>query len=218
MFFNQDAVTTLLINGEVVGRSHLAAALFRTHNIPARVLLVHNDQGFWTQMHYMLEYYVPEYGWVLLDPTKGETPYATQRQIINRICSLDDELDTKYDYIFPLMRGEERWMWYNEDILKPYFFDCDIGSKSQMFTENNILLNESTAKQLLNDTHYLFSLYQRFLAEEVQGSDQDHFNNATNYLYQAGQKFKQGNVEEYELYLELALYELYWIDPSIINE
>lgn len=45
-FLSQDAFTTLLINGENVGRSHLACAFFRGYNIPSRVLLVHNDQGF----------------------------------------------------------------------------------------------------------------------------------------------------------------------------
>jgi len=60
IFFSQDAITTLFINGENVGRSHLACALLRSNNIPARVLLANNDQGFWTQMHYMVEYYCPD--------------------------------------------------------------------------------------------------------------------------------------------------------------
>ncbi|MEE8566065.1 MAG: transglutaminase-like domain-containing protein, partial [Candidatus Thermoplasmatota archaeon] len=80
VFFSQDALTTLFINGENVGRSHLACALLRSNNIPSRVLLVNNDQGFWTQMHYMVEYYCPNYGWVLIDSTMGKTPYETNKQ------------------------------------------------------------------------------------------------------------------------------------------
>lgn len=79
LFLTQDSITTLLINGKNIGRSHLACSFFRLNNVPARVILAHNDQGFWTQMHYMVEDFVPDYGWVLLDPTKGETPYETKR-------------------------------------------------------------------------------------------------------------------------------------------
>ena len=67
----------------------------RAKNVPARVLLVHNDQGFWTQMHYMVEYYLPGYGWVLIETTRGETPYETKRQVVNRVCYPEDEEDTK---------------------------------------------------------------------------------------------------------------------------
>ena len=125
LLLSQDARTTLLINGENVGRSHLACAFFRIYNIPARVLLVNNDQGFWTQMHYMVEYYCPGYGWVLLETTGGKTPYATYHQVINRVCYPQDEKDTKRDYIFPFMKGEERWLWIDTDDVSPYYVDCD---------------------------------------------------------------------------------------------
>jgi len=178
LFLNQDSITTLIINGENVGRSHLACSFFRLNNVPARVILVHNDQGFWTQMHYMVEYYVSNYGWVLLDTTKGETPYATKRQIINRICYPEDENNTKHDYILPFMKGEERWLWINIEQVKPYYVDCDKGSKSQMFTEIQISVNNSKADYVLNLTKNVFSYYERFLGVNLSSENLTKFNNA----------------------------------------
>lgn len=178
LFLTQDSITTLIINGENVGRSHLACSFFRLNDVPARVILVHNDQGFWTQMHYMVEYYVPNYGWVLLDTTKGETPYDYKRQIINRICYPEDENNTKHDYILPLMKGEERWLWINNDQVKPYYVDCDNGSKSQMFTEGQISVNNTEADYVFHLTESAYCYYELFLGVNLSGGNLIKFNNA----------------------------------------
>lgn len=178
LFLTQDSITTLIINGENVGRSHLACSFFRLNDVPARVILVHNDQGFWTQMHYMVEYYVSNYGWVLLDTTKGETPYDYKRQIINRICYPEDENNTKHDYILPLMKGEERWLWINNDQVKPYYVDCDNGSKSQMFTEGQISVNNTEADYVFHLTESAYCYYELFLGVNLSGGNLIKFNNA----------------------------------------
>ncbi|MCX6664721.1 MAG: transglutaminase-like domain-containing protein [Euryarchaeota archaeon] len=204
VFFSQDALTTLLLNGENVGRSHLACALFRANNIPARVLLAHNDQGFWTQMHYMVEYYCPGYGWVLLDSTKGETPYATKRQIINRICYPEDENNTKTDYIFPLMKGEERWLWIDNEHVSPHYIDCKSGSKSQMFTESDVQVNESIATTLVTLSKTVFHSYEHHLGMNLSFENQMHFQNATQYQRSANNAFKQSDVQGYLENMSLA--------------
>ena len=181
LLLSQDARTTLLMNGENVGRSHLACAFFRTYNIPARVLLANNDQGFWTQMHYMVEYYCPGYGWVLLDPTFGETPYATHHQIINRVCYPQDEQNTKQDYIFPFMKGEERWLWIDNDQVIPYYVDCNTGSKSQMFTETTVSADQTVISYAFTLTQIVFRDYQTYLGFNLTGENQGYFENATDY-------------------------------------
>jgi hypothetical protein len=214
IFFSQDALTTLFINGENVGRSHLACAFFRANTIPARVLLVHNDQGFWTQMHYMVEYYCPGYGWVLLDTTAGETPYDTKRQIINRICHPDDEDDTKIDYIFPLMTGEERWLWLDTEEVHPYYVDCDEGSKSQMFSEGSITTNEFTVDYALYLTRQLFPLYQQYLGMSLTGENLGYYYNATTYQQEALNLLKdQGDIHGYIDLVEQAYEEYRRITP-----
>jgi hypothetical protein len=197
IFFSQDALTTLFINGENVGRSHLACAFLRGYNVPARVLLAHNDQGFWTQMHYMVEYFCPGYGWVLIDSTKGETPYATKRQIINRICFPEDEENTKSDYIIPLMKGEERWLWINNENIYPYYVDCDTGSKSQMFYEGEIETNSFTADYAFLLTQLVFHQYEQYLGMNLTGTNLRHFQNATIFHNTAISEFQHSNIQAY---------------------
>lgn len=205
IFFSQDAKTTLLINGENVGRSHLACALFRSQNIPARVILAHNGQGFWTQMHYMVEYYLPDYGWVLLDSTNGETPYETKRQIINRICFPEDEQDTKIDYIFPRMKGEERWIWFDTESVYPYYIDCDSGSKSQMFSESEIITESFIADYAFLLTQIVFHQYESYLGKNLSFENQQLFENATKNQYKAIEELISTNdPNDYIYYMDSA--------------
>jgi hypothetical protein len=207
IFFSQDAFTTLFINGENVGRSHLACAFFRGYNVPARVLLVHNDQGFWTQMHYMVEYYCPEYGWVLIDSTAGKTPYATKRQIINRICYPEDENDTKKDYIIPFMKGEERWLWINTENIYPYYKDCDTGSKSQMFYEGEITTDSFIADHAFFLTQMVFHFYEQYLGTNLTGENLGYYENATVFRNTAIIAFQQSDIHEYVINMNLAYNE-----------
>ena len=213
IFFSQDAFTTLLINGENVGRSHLACAFFRGYNVPARVLLAHNDQGFWTQMHYMVEYYCPGYGWVLIDSTRGETPYATKRQIINRICFPEDEENTKTDYIIPFMKGEERWLWIENENIYPYYVDCKTGSKSQMFYEGDIETDSFTADYTFLLTQLVFHQYEQYLGANLTGENLGHFQNATIFHNNAISAFQHSNIQAYIDNMNLAYDEYLSIIP-----
>jgi transglutaminase-like putative cysteine protease len=185
VFFRQDALTTLFINGDNVGRAHLACALFRANTIPARVILTLGDQPFWTQMHYIMEYYVPGYGWVIMDTTRAHTPHQPYRQVILRICHPEDEGDTKTDYIFPLMTGEERWLWFDTTTVEPYYIDCDNGSKSRMFQENIITTDPFTADYAHFLTRFAFHYYETYLGTNLSGQNLNHYQNATSLHHQA---------------------------------
>jgi len=212
LLLSQDARTTLLINGENVGRSHLACAFFRIYDIPARVLLVNNDQGFWTQMHYMVEYYCPGYGWVLVETTGGKTPYETKRQVVNRVCYPKDEKDTKKDYIFPLMKGEERWLWIENINVFPFYVDCKSGSKSQMFSEAVVSINRLTADYAFVLTQIVFRLYQKYLGENLTDENLHHFHNASLYQKDAITAMKADNPDGYISFLNRAYEEYKEID------
>jgi len=209
IFFSQDAITTLLLNGENVGRSHLGCALLRTNNVPARVLLALPDQTFWTQMHYMFEYYCPDYGWILIDPTRGKTPYEPTRQVINRVCYPGDENDTKTDYIFPLMKGEERWLWINDESVYPYYVDCNEGSKSKMFNENEITTDSFTADYAFYLTQLVFHQYKKWLGKNLVGDNLNHFLNAIFYQKQAVSKLCNSDDTFEYIYLMDKTYDEY---------
>jgi hypothetical protein len=153
----------------------------------------------------MVEYYVPDYGWVLLDSTAGKTPYQTQRQIINRICSIDDEDDTKHDYIYRFMKGEERWIWLDVDTVQPYYVDCDEGSKSQMFTETFVQGLPFAIDYTFFRTQNVYSQYEKFLGNDLSSADQTHVDNAVHYQTQACHALiDTGDINEYIFYIEKA--------------
>jgi transglutaminase-like putative cysteine protease len=208
IFFRQDAITTLFINGDNVGRSHLACALFRANTVPSRVILTLGDQPFWTQMHYIMEYFVPGYGWVIMDTTRAHTPHQPYRQIILRICHPEDEDDTKTDYIFPLMTFEERWLWIDSPLVNPYYIDCDQGSKSRMFQESIITTDPFTADYAHFLTRFAFHYYEDFLGMNLTGQAQYHYQNATKLHYQALYAFQYiQDINEYIIQISKAIDE-----------
>ncbi|MFX0207937.1 MAG: transglutaminase family protein, partial [Candidatus Hodarchaeota archaeon] len=65
----QDALNVLRQGyGVCTGKANLAAALLRSCGIPTRVLMIYTT-------HYIVEYYLPSYGWVQAESTQGINPY-----------------------------------------------------------------------------------------------------------------------------------------------
>jgi hypothetical protein len=86
----QDALTTLSTGGAVcTGHANLAAALFRANGIPCRVLAVSSISQL--QTHYIVEFYVPDYGWVWMESTMGIMPYQPTDAVLLRIVYPEDE-------------------------------------------------------------------------------------------------------------------------------
>jgi len=204
----QDALTTLFRNGDCPGRSHLSSAFFRANGVPAQVVLVTRHYSFWYQMHFMIEYYCPNYGWILSEVHNAETPYEPKNQIIMRICSLEDENTTGHDFIFSKMTGVEQWFWIDNNVIKPYYKDLKEGSKVNMFPENNLLTNTTIAFSAMNVTENVFSFYQQYLGKNLTAENLNHFQNALGYQKQAIESLKQSDDPSgYLNYMNLALTE-----------
>ena len=202
---SQDAFTTLLFNGECPGRSHLGVALFRANKIPARVILANPDYTFWYEMHFMTEYYLPGYGWILTEVHKGITPYEPKNQIILRICHPEDENNTQSDFLFYNMKGLERWIWIDNDYVLPYYKDLVEGSKCKMFTEKELFTDKAPGEEAVNITKDVFNKYEYFLGMNLIGDNLDHFENATDYQFKAIDDLKSSNdVSGYINYLNSA--------------
>jgi len=199
IWFSQDAVTTLLISADCVGRANLGCALFRANNVPARVLLVNPPYKFWTQMNYILEYFCPGYGWVIVDAS-GKTPYEPKNQIVNRICFPDDENDTHRDYIFKTMTGEENWLWIDNENVLPYYVDCKEGSKSKMFVESEMFTGDNNVTTAFSLTEDVFDLYQQYLNLDLNGKNLEHYENATSYQIKAIHELQESEIPDEYIY------------------
>lgn len=183
---SQDAFTTLLINGECPGRSHLGCTLFRANNVPARVILTSPSYNFWYKMYYMAEYYSGQkFGWILTDVHQAKTPHEPKKQIILRICYPEDENDTQTDFIYPKMTGVERWIWIDNEYVKPYYKDCKEGSKTRMFRENEVFAVEMPGEEAYNLTGDLFHKYEYYLNMDLTGQNLEHFQKAVDYQMDA---------------------------------
>lgn len=90
----QDAVNVLKTKGAVCnGFATLSCALLRANGIPARVLAV-MPIGMKIAMHYLVEFYVPDYGWVWLEPSFKKLPHQTTEDIVIGVMYPDDDLGT----------------------------------------------------------------------------------------------------------------------------
>lgn len=75
------AVEALDKQGSCTSCANLVAALLRASGVPARVL---SGYPLWSgplQTHYIVEAYVPEYGWYPIESTMGRSPWQPYQQI-----------------------------------------------------------------------------------------------------------------------------------------
>ncbi len=182
---SQDAKTVLRRSGDCPGRAHLASALFRAEGVPARSIMVSQHNTYWVQMHYMLEYYCPCYGWILCQTHSGKTPFEQKNDVILRICSPSDEAYTVHDYIFPQMTGEEPWIWIDSSHLTPVYTDAMDASRQNMFPEGNHTMDPATAAYAHSLTQLVFRMYQTLLGENLTGTNLEHYTNATTAQHEA---------------------------------
>ena len=204
----QDALTTLLRNGDCPGRSHLSCAFFRANGVPARVAMATKNSQFWYQMHFMSEYYCPQYGWILSEVHNAITPYEPKNQIIMRICSGEDENNTGHDFFFVKMTGIERWFWIENDAVFPYYKDFTEGSKLNMFREKELSTNATLGNTAFHLTQVVFLRYQQYLGKNLTDENLQHYQNAYTYQRQAILSLKQSEEPSgYISFMYLALTE-----------
>ena len=181
----QDARTTLRRSGDCPGRSHLASALFRAEGIPSRSIMVSQHDTYWVQMHYMIEFYCPGYGWILSQPHGGQTPVEQTRDLILRICYPADEARTIHDYVFPQMTGEEQWIWIDSSHVTPIYTMAMDQSRQTLHLTSNQTTDDITAAYTMSLSRLVFHQYQTYLGINLAGPNYHHYLNATTAQHQA---------------------------------
>ncbi|MBN2088190.1 T9SS type A sorting domain-containing protein [candidate division KSB1 bacterium] len=91
--YEQDALSTLR-NGYGVcnGKANLAVALLRALGVPARTLMVANT-------HFIIEYFVPNYGWVRAESTSGVPVQPIENNTVMWVATPEDENASPYNGI-----------------------------------------------------------------------------------------------------------------------
>ena len=78
---NLIAVEALDKRGSCTSCGNLVAALLRASNVPARVLAGYPSWSGPLQTHYIVEAYVPNYGWYPIESTMCQSPWPNMKQI-----------------------------------------------------------------------------------------------------------------------------------------
>ncbi|MCJ7572168.1 MAG: transglutaminase-like domain-containing protein [Candidatus Thermoplasmatota archaeon] len=184
---SQDALTTLLVNGECPGRSHLGCALFRANGIPARVTLsMPTRYDFWYEIHYTTQYYCPGFDWILTEVHAGITPYPPQNQIILRFCYPGEENNTQADYIYHRMKSLERWMWFDNENIKPYYNHFKEGStRIRSFNVSSVNIDLNIANETIDLTKIIYNKYQQFLSANLTGENLINFEKGKQFIEKA---------------------------------
>lgn len=75
------AVSALTGRGSCTSNANLMAALLRASHIPARVVAGYPSWSGPLQTHYIVEAYVPKFGWYPIEPTMGRSPWPNEYQV-----------------------------------------------------------------------------------------------------------------------------------------
>jgi len=75
------AVAALTSLGSCTSNANLVAALLRASNIPARVVAGYPSWTGPLQTHYIVEAWVPDYGWYPIEPTRFKSPWPNEYQV-----------------------------------------------------------------------------------------------------------------------------------------
>jgi hypothetical protein len=87
------SVEALTGRGSCTSCANLVAALLRGNNIPARVVAGYPSWTGPLQTHYMVEAYVPEFGWYPIESTMCKAPWANEYQI--NVAIIPPEYESK---------------------------------------------------------------------------------------------------------------------------
>jgi len=100
-----DAVYTLRYGNSCTGHAHAATALLRALGIPARNLLNVSSMFLGPMdQHWIIEFFLPTYGWVLMETAKGELPTYPMTIPFTWACHPHDEYPLFYTHGI-----ESRW-------------------------------------------------------------------------------------------------------------
>lgn len=184
----QEALTTLR-NGYGVcnGKANLAVALFRSIGIPARILMV-------AKTHFIIEYYLPTYGWIRAESTSGFPIQPSEQNTVMWTASVEDEMASPYNGIVCYWGTNDRRLLY--DIL------YDETEQNESVT--GIQVTPQRAETLLDIAKSNWRQYNKFLNQNTSSKGRRLFDQAVAYHFQARQALEMNDIEEFSKNLEFA--------------
>lgn len=177
----QDALTTLRRGYSVcTGKANLAVALMRVFDIPARVLMV-------AQTHYIVEIFLPGYGWIRAESTIGKFPQPVEKNTVMLACSAEEEINSG-------TRGILAW-WgtSNDSVLFGIMYDVFENSEEVA----TMTAGSGQAGFVVNQTIANWRDYNEYLNRDLSLIQQSLFSEAIAAQEEAVTAFSNSSVLEY---------------------
>lgn len=194
-----DAYFAMKWGSSCTGHAHAGAAIFRENGIPCRVLM--NMPTFAApnfNMHWIIEYYIPQYGWVKMETSMGYNPYINDHQeMITFACNPEDE----FSMIYP--NNIESYWFASDTVFQHQYPDWGLAHTGILYR----VLNDSIAKvdsiiSLTDSVYRYFTTYQGIHLSSAQHS---YFQIAQDFQYKALNHIKSNKKDSTIYYLNQSL-------------
>ncbi len=192
-----DAAYALTWGSSCTGHAHAGAALFRANGIPARTLLTMPTWASNFDMHWVIDYFIPNYGWVRMETSTGQHPSPPQNEIVTLACNPEDE----FPLFFP--SGIEG-SWHTSDptlgMYSPHWGGAHTGLYILSVSNSQAKIDQAFA---LTDS--VFHYYSNYWGINLSADQQTIFQNAFNYQATALSKLVASDIHGYVNNMQLAL-------------
>lgn len=203
-----DAYYAMKWGNSCTGHAHAAAAIFRANGVPCRVLL--NIPTWITSrfdMHWIIEYYIPQYGWVKMETTNGNNPYTdASKEIITFACNPDDE----FSMTFP---DNIESYWFTSDTVFQHFYPDWNGAHFGK-GYNGVLDSSAKVDLIISLTDSVYNYFTTYKGIELTAGQSSYFQTATDFQYKAFNAMKALKTDSLIYYLYQSLNDYRKILPA----
>ena len=180
-----DAVYALNWGGTCVGRAHAGAALFRACGIPARVLLNLPSGCRRLDMHWNIEYFLPDYGWVKSETSAGQNPWPAQNDVVTLVCRPEDEFP-----VFQSDGAEGYWFTSNPSLS----YNPIWAQAHNVYDGTEISASVDSAELAFNLADSAFALFSQRQGVLSNPAHEEIFQNAATHQKEAYDRLRNGDL------------------------
>jgi transglutaminase-like putative cysteine protease len=206
--FACDAVYTLNWGNACTGHAHAAAALLRANGIPARDLL-NILVGVSQSMHWIIDYYIPGYGWVRMESTGGVNPMAPQDELVVRACNPGDE----YPVWFPYGVDAE---WHTSDTAYGMGYP-DWGRAHNAFAVLTLSDSSVRVDYAIALTKWVFDRYSAYSGIRLTPAEYAAFASGLSHQTDALARIQASDLPGYIIGMEEALIDYQDVNPAPVE-
>jgi len=193
-----DAISYLFFGGLCAAQTNFSTALLRAQGIPTRILIVSmfgrvfftGEKTWLDSHHYMMEIFLPEYGWIKLTP--GKFPHEPKNYVILRILHPQDENTAGNGLSY--YGGMAPWFWIDSKKISLVFPEIENmmykkphGDVSgvpavRLWKDEKIPIKKNKFLEIKELINKIWNVYVRIIGIKLEQSDNKIFkNNLINY-------------------------------------